>query len=216
MNARYVGAGSPRFSEAQVAGGPRSCLVRRVALALTALALALGLAAPANAFVYWATPFVAANTIGRANLDGTGAQALITIDTISTMTPIYIYGVAVDGAYIYWAQENRASTTGYAIMRANLDGSAAPLRAGTCDSALVRGLANSPHGIAVDGAHVYWTNGTSVGRANLDGTDVNESFITGAAAASVTDGVAVDGAHIYWSDGSRRHDRARQPRRYRR
>jgi hypothetical protein len=54
-------------------------------------------------------------------------------------------------------------------------------------------------------AFVYWTWNTSspttqasgIGRANLDGTGVNESFIAGVAA--VTSGVAVDGAHVYWA-----------------
>jgi len=43
----------------------------------------------------------------------------------------------------------------------------------------------------VDGGHVYWTNftGGSIGRANLDGTGADQSFITG---ASSPGGVAVD------------------------
>ena len=36
--------------------------------------------------------------------------------------------------------------------------------------------------MAVDATHIYWiNNGTdTIGRANLDGTDVDQSFITGA------------------------------------
>ena len=54
------------------------------------------------------------------------------------------------------------------------------------------------------GAFVYWANfgpagttGTTIGRANLDGTGVNQSFVGGA-----TDpcGVAVDAAHLYWAN----------------
>jgi virginiamycin B lyase len=48
---------------------------------------------------------------------------------------------------------------------------------------------------ATAGAFVYWANGTTIGRANLDGSGVDQSFITGAAAPA---GVAVDGEHIYW------------------
>jgi carbamate kinase len=43
----------------------------------------------------------------------------------------------------------------------------------------------------------HWANSGrpgSIGRANLDGTGVNQTFITGAAQP---DGVAVDGAHVY-------------------
>ena len=48
-------------------------------------------------------------------------------------------------------------------------------------------------------AFIYWTNdeGNAIGRANLDGTGVNQSFITG---ASEPEGVAVDGSHIYWTN----------------
>jgi virginiamycin B lyase len=49
-------------------------------------------------------------------------------------------------------------------------------------------------------AYVYWTNDTdgTVARANLDGSGVNQSFITGANAGNDT--VAVDGHHIYWTN----------------
>ena len=51
------------------------------------------------------------------------------------------------------------------------------------------------------GAYVYWENydlahGTTIGRATLDGTVANESFI----ATTDSIGVAVDGQHIYWAN----------------
>lgn len=56
----------------------------------------------------------------------------------------------------------------------------------------------------MDSSHIYWANfgdgngnGTTIGRANLDGTGVNEAFITGASGPA---GVAVDGSHIYWGN----------------
>jgi hypothetical protein len=53
--------------------------------------------------------------------------------------------------------------------------------------------------VAVDGRHVYWANSDSgaIGEANLDGTGVDQGFITG---ASGPNGVAVDGQHIYWDN----------------
>ena len=50
-------------------------------------------------------------------------------------------------------------------------------------------------------AHVYWANNadTTIGRANLDGTGVNQSFIGGATSPC---GVAVDGAHVYWGNSA--------------
>jgi len=47
-------------------------------------------------------------------------------------------------------------------------------------------------------AHVYWTNYDSgtIGRANLDGSNVNPNFITDAGAPH---GVSIYGEHIYWA-----------------
>jgi hypothetical protein len=55
--------------------------------------------------------------------------------------------------------------------------------------------------LAVDGQHIYWANGNgdTIGRANLDGTDINESFITEPGAPAGPTGLAVDGQHIYWA-----------------
>jgi len=52
-------------------------------------------------------------------------------------------------------------------------------------------------------AFVYWANlgpsfdGTTIGRANLNGTSVNQGFITGADGPC---GVAVDAGHVYWGN----------------
>ncbi len=59
--------------------------------------------------------------------------------------------------------------------------------------------------MAVDGEHLYWANitleagktGTTIGRANIDGSGVDQSFIGG---ASEPYGVAVDGQHVYWTN----------------
>jgi len=45
-------------------------------------------------------------------------------------------------------------------------------------------------------AHIYWANGSNIGRANLDGTGVNQSFIAGANA----DTVVVKNNHLYWEN----------------
>jgi virginiamycin B lyase len=155
--------------------------LRRVFLLLAALTvLALLFSASAGAYVYWAN-YTSGATIGRANLNGTGAnQSFIS----GASQP---EGVAVDAGHIYWA--NAATNT---IGRATLDG-------GEVNQSFITG-ANRPDGVAVDAAHIYWTNfnGGTIGRANLNGTGANQSFITGTNGPS---GVAVNGAHVYWTNG---------------
>ncbi len=48
-------------------------------------------------------------------------------------------------------------------------------------------------------AEVYWSsyNSNEIGRANIDGSGINQSFITG---ASTPDGLAVDPGHLYWAN----------------
>jgi hypothetical protein len=86
-------------------------------------------------------------------------------------------------AYIYWSSATR-------IGRANLDGSGV-------NPAFITGI--SPFSVAVDGAHIYWTDhdAGAIGRANLDGTGVNPTFIVG---AHDPIGVTSDGSHVYWAN----------------
>ncbi len=81
------------------------------------------------------------------------------------------------------------------VMRADLDGYGAIEH-------LVTG-AKAPGGIAVDGQYVYWANYTTgaIGRARLDGSEVNERFIDTGDIYSVI-GIAVDDRHVYWTDSS--------------
>ena len=142
--------------------------------------------------IYWANSgFGTGTTIGRANVDGTGVtQRFIT----GARAP---WDVAVDGSHVYWA--NNANGT---IGRANLDGTAV-------NQSFIIG-AQAPSGVAVDGAHIYWSNagtngcepqatcaGSTIGRANLDGTGVNQAFITGAKAPLH---IAIDSNYLYWAN----------------
>lgn len=87
-------------------------------------------------------------------------------------------------AYLYWSQFNR-------LGRANLDTSA-------LNTNFLTGAGSNLRGVAVDDGHIYWAaTGGTVGRANLDGTGVDPSFISG---GNGVQGVAVDAGHIYWAN----------------
>jgi len=181
-----------------VARSPGSILARCAALSLATLALAtLALVARADAFVYWAT----GPSIARANLDGTGVDPSFIPNASS-------FAVAVDDAHIYWHAVG-------GIARANLDGTGVDpsfITARTAPWVL--------SSLAVDGEHVYWTsrysdpeptmtfpgtfsppgppNTGAIGRANLDGTNIDLDFIRG---ISYPGPLAVDATHIYWGGG---------------
>ena len=130
-----------------------------------------------GAHIYWTDP--TNGTIGRANLDGTGVNPdLIVITGLDEGPgrPAFCNPV-VDGAHIYWG------TSMDTIGRANLDGTGVNLR-------VISGLGVSggypPIVCALDTTHLYWVDVVPpqesvvswIGRAGLDGTDVQDHLIT--------------------------------------
>ena len=151
-----------------------------------------GLAVDA-AHIYWPG--------ARANLDGTGTDRLFLADG-DIGGDLNHLPIAVDGDHIYWKSGpcvgGQCSCSGgvcdHAIGRANLDGS-------DPDSDFIDlGFDHQAMGLAVDSGHVYWIVGAAaccgntvvrgIGRANLDGTNVDQDFI----AAGWVRGLAVDAA----------------------
>ncbi len=141
-------------------------------------------------YVYWANFLGPTNilepTIGRATKGGSGVDQFFISVPAGDLAPC---GVAVDSHFIYWA--NTGFGSGTTVGRANLDGSN-PID-------FIAG-GSGPCGVAVDGQHIYWANNASgtIGRANLDGTDITQDFIPNAGTTPC--GVAVDGSHIYWAN----------------
>jgi hypothetical protein len=168
----------------------------RLVLALvlgSVLAVSAITASSASAYIYWANFNGPDGSIGRADLDGSGATQSF-IPGRGDEGPI---AVATFGDYIYWTN-NGARGTG-SIGRAKLDGT-------EVDENFITG-ATGPAGLAIDGEHIYWTNhyivpsaenpNGSIGRANLDGTNVDQAFIT---ATVLPRGIAVDSKYIYWAN----------------
>jgi hypothetical protein len=48
--------------------------------------------------------------------------------------------------------------------------------------------------------HIYWANDFGIGRANLNGTDVNQNFIAVPDGPSGVSALAVNARYIYWTD----------------
>ena len=157
---------------------------RRVAVTsafLAAVVLCLALAGAANAYVYWANDGSTDTTLGRANLDGSGAMSSF---IGGGNVPCF---VAVDANHIYWGND-----FGNTIGRANLDGTGV-------NQNFITG-ANGPCGVAVDGTYIYWTNATNgtIGRAPLsDPSAAVQNFVTGATGPC---GLATDGTYLYWGN----------------
>ena len=135
-----------------------------------------------------------ANTIGRANLDGTRVDQ----NLFTASLPL---GLGVDASHVYWVTFDPSTMALYrdAVGRANLDGT-------TVDENFIGGL-NTAVDVAADADHVYWTSASgtgglpTIGRANLDGTEVDRDFITITTSVAYTDAtLAVDDSHLYWTN----------------
>jgi hypothetical protein len=136
--------------------------------------------------IYWTTNieeifFDGVDSIGRANLDGTGVKT-----KLISLPRGHPGEIAVHGRYIYWTSPSMPG--GEAISRARLDGTGVRRRFITVGKeGDQRGIA----GLAVAGNHIYWTTVSNtlpgtIGRVNLDGTGVRRNFIrTGGEPADV-------------------------------
>ena len=139
--------------------------------------------------------------IARANLDSTGADQ-------NFISGIDADQLAVDADHIYWTEklcEPGCQAIASGIGRANLDGTGV-------EPGFIGGLPRGITGLnalALDTSHIYWTGqvpddfnlGPALGRANLDGSGVDPTFLGGATGwhSPFWTGVAVDEAHIYWA-----------------
>lgn len=126
-----------------------------------AVMVAIGLAGPAHADLYWAN--FGGSSIDTAQLNGTGPQVLVA----AAGTNLNQVSAGTNG-YLYWADYNAN-----AIGRAKLDGSdAQPLWLTGADQAA---------GVTVSSTHIYWSEdgNNRVSRASIDGTNADPNFVTG-------------------------------------
>lgn len=156
---------------------------------VAAVALAcVGLIAPsAHAAVYWGS---SRDGVGAANLDGSEPQWNYFYWPYATESDGPPCGVAVNSEYLYW-------TALGGIGRRKLDGE------GIYPATIVPHL-DGPCGLTLDQGHIYWGNpghpppgprAGSLGRANLNGSELISAFVTGIERPC---DVTVGGGHVFW------------------
>ncbi|MCW3016124.1 MAG: hypothetical protein JWO02_3216 [Solirubrobacterales bacterium] len=132
-------------------------------------------------YLWWASDNGA---IGRSDRDGSNVIA-----SFVTGAGSFIPGMTSDGTYLYWGDRNSNRIGRIALNAAS----------GTSPTFIVTG-ASAPYGVTVSGTHIYWTQqNSSVGRANLDGTGVNNSFLS---SFSQSVGITADSSNLWIGDAS--------------
>ena len=153
--------------------------------------------------IYWTQGLGATSTIGRANLDGSGANPNFIphaagVQDFDPPSASSGAGIAVNSTSIFWA--NSGSGT---IGKANLDGTSPT-------GVLVTSGPEPSCGLAVDQNFVYWLDtglAQSIGRATVNGTNRQGSFVSGAANTGSC-GLAADANFLYFGAGSKAVGRA--------
>jgi hypothetical protein len=133
--------------------------------------------------VYWTHTAAGVGRIGRANLNGCGTPTQAFIPTGASPC-----GLAVEPDHHYWANGGNPGSIGQAHGPFAVNQNFAP------------NATQDPCGVAFAAGWVYWANqaGNTIGRARLEGTGVDQSFVSTGAGNSPC-GVAVDATHVYWS-----------------
>ena len=170
-------------------------------LAAFLLVLPLALAPRAEAYIYWATLGTHRSVV--PNLDGTS------VDPSFIRTPASRARIAVDATHLYWAN------------RSTFDRSSAPTSTAQTQTArfITRSFARAAPETAArrrrQSRLLVRTSGAprEIGRANLDGTGAEQSFITGTSALRTASPSTPSTSTGRWRRPQSRLNRPRQPRR---
>jgi hypothetical protein len=167
------------------------------AVSLAAAALALVLAASADAYIYWINleGHGDSGQIGRAHNNGAHPQPDFIADTGTVPQ-----AVTADARHVYWV------TSRDGIGRARIDGTKVEPKFIKNAGYFVRDL------VTADG-YIYWTNDAfapAIGRARANGSGVDKDFIPLRDAGhglrfSAPLEIAIAGDYLYWANAFKRH-----------
>ena len=157
-------------------------------------------------YIYWTMPKISnpnLGTTGRTELSCAGSVNTNFIEFTEKNGPVEgspeLGGdIAVDAHHIYVSTSPNGFGTSF-IMQFELDGSGPPFH-GNFPIA-VEGTSGAPS-LAVDSAHLYWTNvgASEIARSDLDGSGQDDHFIT---EASHPEALALDSDNVYWAAGQK-------------
>src|SRR6266540_1721289 len=175
------------------------------AAALLVPAAGQGAGAPALA---WSPATNGAYDYGTVTVGQTASQTFTLTNSGGSATGILT--VALSGSSAFTKTADGCTATSLGPRRScSVTVRYGPTTPGQSDSATLTASGKKPAasaGLTLTGAstprHVYWVNNSdggsaTIGRADVDGSNPNQSFITG---ASFPEGVAVDSGHVYWTD----------------
>ncbi len=152
----------------------------------------LGSLATTPSHVYWMSDL----GLVAARLDGSDIHVIAGSSELCALLSSF----ALEGPYLYIGAFGNDPSGDFCcqalIARARIDG--------TNVQHFLR-LGQGPSNLAADSRYLFWTHGSSIGRANLDGSGANPKFLFDVAGPSFVPGVAHnhqgladDGKHIYW------------------
>jgi hypothetical protein len=167
-------------------------------------AIALEPFAVAGPYVYW-VDHSGQHSIAREQLNGDGGPDLTFIPLSSDFT---INDLAVQGNYIYFTWEDSGTDPDeWGIGRATLDG--VNVQTTTFITLPSGGFDQSAGELAVNSSYIFFGDNNSgqrveLGRANLDGTNVNETFLQPTGDSdTLLSGLAADNSYVYWGESVR-------------
>src|SRR6266540_2900590 len=181
-------------------------IVAAAAAAVTLLAPAAGQGAGAPALAW--SPTNGAYDYGTVTVGQTASQTFTLTNSGGSATGILTVTLSGSSAFTKTADGCTATSLG-PRKSCSVSVQYGPTTPGQSDSATLTASGKKPAasaGLTLTGAstprHVYWVNNSdggsaTIGRADVDGSNPNQSFITG---ASFPEGVAVDSGHVYWAN----------------